>query len=220
MPPTPADMIFLVDGSWSIGHSHFQQVKDFLASIIEPFEIGPDKVQVGGFRPHALRPHLVVFTVSPWVPCRREVGQGREETLLLTGVACSTRPGGVPSCTDGTAGSWGDILVNPVWKARALQACAPPSDPGQPGCVRPASAQHSSSHARTRLFRPDSVQWRPPDRVGPEYLQHQGGGAGSRAQPPLQRGKHIHRSAPAVPPRMLPCAEPPSTPLPDLQICA
>ncbi|EPQ19809.1 Collagen alpha-1(XX) chain [Myotis brandtii] len=47
MPPTPTDMIFLVDGSWSIGHSHFQQVKDFLASIIEPFEIGPDKVQVG-----------------------------------------------------------------------------------------------------------------------------------------------------------------------------
>ncbi|XP_074173303.1 collagen alpha-1(XX) chain isoform X2 [Rhinolophus sinicus] len=47
MPPTPADMIFLVDGSWSIGHSHFQQIKDFLASVIEPFEIGPDKVQVG-----------------------------------------------------------------------------------------------------------------------------------------------------------------------------
>ncbi|XP_054433527.1 collagen alpha-1(XX) chain [Pteronotus mesoamericanus] len=46
-PPTPADMIFLVDGSWSIGHSHFQQVKDFLASVIEPFEIGSDKVQVG-----------------------------------------------------------------------------------------------------------------------------------------------------------------------------
>nr|KAF6470990.1 collagen type XX alpha 1 chain [Molossus molossus] len=47
MPPTPTDMIFLVDGSWSIGHSHFQQVKDFLASVIEPFEIGPDRVQVG-----------------------------------------------------------------------------------------------------------------------------------------------------------------------------
>ncbi|XP_015850503.2 collagen alpha-1(XX) chain isoform X2 [Peromyscus maniculatus bairdii] len=46
-PPTPTDIIFLVDGSWSIGHSHFQQVKDFLASIITPFEIGPDKVQVG-----------------------------------------------------------------------------------------------------------------------------------------------------------------------------
>nr|XP_035940541.1 collagen alpha-1(XX) chain [Halichoerus grypus] len=46
-PPTPMDMIFLVDGSWSIGHGHFQQVKDFLASVIEPFEIGPNKVQVG-----------------------------------------------------------------------------------------------------------------------------------------------------------------------------
>ncbi|XP_059118101.1 collagen alpha-1(XX) chain [Peromyscus eremicus] len=46
-PPTPTDIIFLVDGSWSIGHSHFQQVKDFLASIITPFEIGPDQVQVG-----------------------------------------------------------------------------------------------------------------------------------------------------------------------------
>uniref|UniRef100_A0A8C3YLD2 Collagen type XX alpha 1 chain n=1 Tax=Catagonus wagneri TaxID=51154 RepID=A0A8C3YLD2_9CETA len=46
-PPTPADVVFLVDGSWSVGHSHFQQVKDFLASVLEPFEIGPDKVQVG-----------------------------------------------------------------------------------------------------------------------------------------------------------------------------
>ncbi|CAO2577288.1 Collagen alpha-1(XX) chain [Lemmus lemmus] len=46
-PPIPTDIIFLVDGSWSIGYSHFQQVKDFLASIITPFEIGPDKVQVG-----------------------------------------------------------------------------------------------------------------------------------------------------------------------------
>nr|XP_037838927.1 collagen alpha-1(XX) chain [Chlorocebus sabaeus]XP_037838928.1 collagen alpha-1(XX) chain [Chlorocebus sabaeus] len=47
LPPVPADMVFLVDGSWSVGHSHFQQVKDFLASVIAPFEIGPDKVQVG-----------------------------------------------------------------------------------------------------------------------------------------------------------------------------
>nr|XP_010952644.1 collagen alpha-1(XX) chain [Camelus bactrianus] len=55
-PPMPADMIFLVDGSWSIGHSHFQQVKDFLASVIEPFEIGPDKVQVG----------LTQYSGAPW----------------------------------------------------------------------------------------------------------------------------------------------------------
>nr|XP_031543483.1 LOW QUALITY PROTEIN: collagen alpha-1(XX) chain [Vicugna pacos] len=55
-PPMPADMIFLVDGSWSIGHSHFQQVKDFLASVIEPFEIGLDKVQVG----------LTQYSGAPW----------------------------------------------------------------------------------------------------------------------------------------------------------
>ncbi|XP_021110892.1 collagen alpha-1(XX) chain isoform X3 [Heterocephalus glaber] len=46
-PPTPTDMVFLVDGSWSVGHSHFQLVKDFLASVISPFEIGPNQVQVG-----------------------------------------------------------------------------------------------------------------------------------------------------------------------------
>ncbi|XP_023560069.1 collagen alpha-1(XX) chain [Octodon degus] len=46
-PPVPTDMIFLVDRSRSIGHSHFQLVKDFLASVISPFEIGPDQVQVG-----------------------------------------------------------------------------------------------------------------------------------------------------------------------------
>ncbi|XP_047395544.1 collagen alpha-1(XX) chain [Sciurus carolinensis] len=46
-PPTPTDMVFLVDGSWSIGRGHFQQVKEFLASVISPFEIGPEKVQVG-----------------------------------------------------------------------------------------------------------------------------------------------------------------------------
>uniref|UniRef100_I3MNA9 Collagen alpha-1(XX) chain n=1 Tax=Ictidomys tridecemlineatus TaxID=43179 RepID=I3MNA9_ICTTR len=46
-PPTPTDMVFLVDGSWSIGRGHFQHVKNFLASVISPFEIGPDKVQVG-----------------------------------------------------------------------------------------------------------------------------------------------------------------------------
>ncbi|XP_007952895.1 collagen alpha-1(XX) chain [Orycteropus afer afer] len=46
-PPVPTDMIFLVDGSWSIGHGNFQLIKDFLASVVSPFEISPDKVQVG-----------------------------------------------------------------------------------------------------------------------------------------------------------------------------
>ncbi|XP_006897008.1 PREDICTED: collagen alpha-1(XX) chain [Elephantulus edwardii] len=47
VPPVPTDMVFLVDGSWSVGHSNFQLVKDFLASIVSPFEISPHQVQVG-----------------------------------------------------------------------------------------------------------------------------------------------------------------------------
>ncbi|KAM9589757.1 LOW QUALITY PROTEIN: collagen alpha-1(XX) chain [Trichechus inunguis] len=47
-PPVPTDVVFLVDGSWSISHRNFQLVKDFLASaMVSPFEIDPDKVQVG-----------------------------------------------------------------------------------------------------------------------------------------------------------------------------
>ena len=61
-------MIFLVDGSWSIGHSHFQQVKDFLARVIEPFEIGPDKVQVGGSCPLPCGPSAVALAVLAQLP--------------------------------------------------------------------------------------------------------------------------------------------------------
>lgn len=90
-------MIFLVDGSWSIGHSHFQQVKAFLASIIEPFEIGPDKVQVGEFWPHALKPHPGDPQAPPRSQRRREASQGLEESFLLAGVACSTSQLGAPA---------------------------------------------------------------------------------------------------------------------------
>ncbi|XP_049725627.1 collagen alpha-1(XX) chain-like isoform X2 [Elephas maximus indicus] len=46
-PAVPMDMVFLVDGSWSTGHRNFQLIKDFLASVVSPFEIDPNKVQVG-----------------------------------------------------------------------------------------------------------------------------------------------------------------------------
>lgn len=32
-----ADIVFLVDGSSSIGQTNFQQVKDFMAGIVKPF---------------------------------------------------------------------------------------------------------------------------------------------------------------------------------------
>ncbi|XP_074066565.1 collagen alpha-1(XX) chain-like [Macrotis lagotis] len=43
----PVDIVFLVDGSWSIGRSNFRLIREFLANIIIPFHIAQDKVQIG-----------------------------------------------------------------------------------------------------------------------------------------------------------------------------
>ncbi|XP_059194900.1 collagen alpha-6(VI) chain-like [Centropristis striata] len=44
---TVADIVFLVDGSTSIGITNFQEVRTFLRSVINGLDIGPDKVRVG-----------------------------------------------------------------------------------------------------------------------------------------------------------------------------
>ncbi|XP_034553245.1 collagen alpha-6(VI) chain [Notolabrus celidotus] len=44
---TVADIVFLVDGSSSIGSYSFQAVRNFLRNIINALDIGPDKVQIG-----------------------------------------------------------------------------------------------------------------------------------------------------------------------------
>ena len=46
--PAIADLVILVDGSWSIGRSNFRRVRDFLEGLVTPFHIGPDRVQIGG----------------------------------------------------------------------------------------------------------------------------------------------------------------------------
>ncbi|XP_044538934.1 collagen alpha-1(XX) chain, partial [Gracilinanus agilis] len=43
----PVDIVFLVDGSWSIGRSNFRLIREFLANVISPFHIAQDKVQIG-----------------------------------------------------------------------------------------------------------------------------------------------------------------------------
>ncbi|XP_072318227.1 collagen alpha-1(XX) chain-like, partial [Eucyclogobius newberryi] len=42
-----ADVLFLVDGSWSIGRANFRRVRDFLEGLMVPFHIGPRHVQIG-----------------------------------------------------------------------------------------------------------------------------------------------------------------------------
>ncbi|MBN3321774.1 COEA1 protein, partial [Atractosteus spatula] len=42
----PADIVLLVDGSWSIGRTNFKRVRDFLENLITPFNIASDKTRI------------------------------------------------------------------------------------------------------------------------------------------------------------------------------
>ncbi|XP_068194637.1 collagen alpha-1(XX) chain isoform X2 [Antennarius striatus] len=42
-----ADIMLLVDGSWSIGRTNFRRVRDFLEGLMTPFRIGPNRIQIG-----------------------------------------------------------------------------------------------------------------------------------------------------------------------------
>ena len=42
-----ADIVFLVDGSSSIGVANFQEAQQFLRSVVEGLDIGPDRVRIG-----------------------------------------------------------------------------------------------------------------------------------------------------------------------------
>ena len=44
---TVADIVFLVDGSSSIGIDNFKSARDFLKSVVTGLDIGPDKVRIG-----------------------------------------------------------------------------------------------------------------------------------------------------------------------------
>ncbi|XP_063352069.1 collagen alpha-1(XII) chain-like [Pelmatolapia mariae] len=42
-----ADIMLLVDGSWSIGRKNFKTMRNFIARLVSVFDIGPDRVQIG-----------------------------------------------------------------------------------------------------------------------------------------------------------------------------
>ncbi|KAL0165197.1 hypothetical protein M9458_040950, partial [Cirrhinus mrigala] len=42
-----ADIVLLVDGSWSIGRLNFKTIREFIGRMVGVFDIGPDKVQIG-----------------------------------------------------------------------------------------------------------------------------------------------------------------------------
>lgn len=42
-----ADVVLLVDGSWSIGRINFKTIRNFIARMVSVFDIGPERVQIG-----------------------------------------------------------------------------------------------------------------------------------------------------------------------------
>ncbi|XP_038582158.1 collagen alpha-1(XII) chain isoform X6 [Micropterus salmoides] len=42
-----ADIVLLVDGSWSIGRINFKTIRNFIARMVSVFDIGPQRVQIG-----------------------------------------------------------------------------------------------------------------------------------------------------------------------------
>lgn len=42
-----ADIVLLVDGSWSIGRMNFKTIRNFIARTVGVFDIGPNRVQIG-----------------------------------------------------------------------------------------------------------------------------------------------------------------------------
>uniref|UniRef100_A0A665U2E7 VWFA domain-containing protein n=1 Tax=Echeneis naucrates TaxID=173247 RepID=A0A665U2E7_ECHNA len=41
-----ADIVFLVDGSWSIGAENFEQIRQFLYTLVDSFDVRPDHVRI------------------------------------------------------------------------------------------------------------------------------------------------------------------------------
>ncbi|XP_026102002.1 collagen alpha-1(XII) chain-like [Carassius auratus] len=42
-----ADLVFLVDGSWSVGRENFKFISSFIAAMADAFDLGEDKTRVG-----------------------------------------------------------------------------------------------------------------------------------------------------------------------------
>lgn len=42
-----ADIVFMVDGSWSIGTENFEEIRRFLYTLVNSFDVGPNHVRIG-----------------------------------------------------------------------------------------------------------------------------------------------------------------------------
>lgn len=56
-----ADIILLVDGSWSIGRLNFKTIRSFIARMVGVFDVRPERVQIGTF---GLKFHAALFAMA------------------------------------------------------------------------------------------------------------------------------------------------------------
>ncbi|XP_026172742.1 collagen alpha-6(VI) chain-like isoform X2 [Mastacembelus armatus] len=66
-----ADIVFMVDGSWSIGTANFKQIRLFLSTLVNSFDIGPDHVRIG----------LVQYSTSPRTEFLLNTYQSKQDIL-------------------------------------------------------------------------------------------------------------------------------------------
>lgn len=57
-----ADIVLLVDGSWSIGRLNFKTIRSFIARMVGVFDIGPERVQIGGSNTNKHSDNQLVIT--------------------------------------------------------------------------------------------------------------------------------------------------------------
>lgn len=61
-----ADIVLLVDGSWSIGRINFKTIRNFIARMVSVFDISPERVQIGNvFTPQLLLLYVVLLYTKP-----------------------------------------------------------------------------------------------------------------------------------------------------------
>ncbi|XP_043111994.1 collagen alpha-3(VI) chain [Puntigrus tetrazona] len=68
---TVADIVFLVDGSSSIKQENFQEIREFLSSLVESFDVAPDKIRIG----------LVQYSDTPHTEFSLNTFQNKQEIL-------------------------------------------------------------------------------------------------------------------------------------------
>lgn len=66
-----ADIVFMVDGSWSIGTENFERIRLFLYTLVNGFDVGPDHVRIG----------LVQYSTTPRTEFLLNTHQDKTEIL-------------------------------------------------------------------------------------------------------------------------------------------